>query len=474
MSKQRVFSRRLLPAWLRSVGVFALLGLMAPAYATVTERMLGNGLKVIVKEDHRAPVVVQQVWYRAGSMDESYGVTGVAHVLEHMMFKGTANVPAGQFSKRIASLGGRENAFTSRDYTAYFQTLPADKLEAAMALESDRMANLVLDPTAFAKELDVVKEERRLRTEDNPQSLLYEQLMATALSEHPYRHPVIGWMNDLLNLQVDDARAWYGRWYAPNNATLVVAGDVDPEVVFALAEKYYGVLPRRAVPARKALREPEPKGGKQVEVRAPAKLPVVVLSWPAPRLTDPANSAHATPASEPYALEILAGVLDGNGSARLPHSLIQVQRIAQSVNTGYDAVARGPAQFMISITPAEGHSIEAVTVALKHELQRVADAGVSAAELDRVKAQVLAGQVFQQDSLFYQAMQIGEWESVGLSWRDREARYAGLRAVTSADVQAVAKKYLQDTRLTVARLEPLPLPAGAPEPSANPGAAHVH
>src|SRR3972149_2914427 len=196
------------------------------AQAEVFERTLANGLKVIVKEDHRAPVIVQQIWYKAGSMDESTGVTGIAHVLEHLMFKGTKTVPAGEFSKRIAAAGGRENAFTSYDYTAYFQQLHKSKLPLAMQLESDRMRNLNLTAADFAKEIKVVMEERRLRTEDNAHALLQEKMMAAIYQEHPYQHPVIGWMSDLESLTVGDAQAWYRRWYAPNNATLVIAGDV--------------------------------------------------------------------------------------------------------------------------------------------------------------------------------------------------------------------------------------------------------
>ena len=446
-----------------------ILGLMPlAALATVSERLLANGLKVIVKEDHRAPVAVAQVWYRAGSMDEGYGTTGVAHLLEHMMFKGTPKVPAGEFSKRIAALGGRENAFTSRDHTAYFQTLQAGRLEQAMVLESDRMAHLTLAPEAFAKEIEVVKEERRLRTDDNPQSRLYEQLMAVAYTEHPYRHPVIGWMSDLNNMTVADARQWYERWYAPNNATLVVAGDVQAEQVFTWAEKYYGVIPPRDLPPRKVLGEPEPQGGRQVVVRAPAKLPVAILAWPVPRLQQPATDV------EPYALEILAGVLDGHGSARLPQALVKTQRVALDVDTGYDPVSRGPAQFVISLTSAEDRPLSDAVESLKRELQRLIKDGVSEAELARAKAQVVAGQVFQQDSLFYQAMQIGEWEVAGLSWRDRAVRFERLRAVTADQVRAVAEKYLRDTRMTFAELEPLPMPLALPEGRPVPTSGGTH
>ncbi len=453
----------------RTLGVFGLTLVMAlSARAETVEQMLPNGLKVIVKTDRRAPVVVSQVWYRAGSMDESYGTTGVAHVLEHMMFKGTKEVPAGEFSKRIAAAGGRENAFTSRDHTAYFQTLQKDRLELALKLEADRMANLVLSADEFAKEINVVMEERRMRTEDNPQAKLYEALMATAYQTHPYRHPVIGWMDDLKSMKVEDARRWYDSWYTPNNATLVVAGDVDPAQVFAWSRQYFGTIPSRVLPERKPQREPDQIGMKQVTVRAPAKLPVVALVWQAPRLRDPATE------SEPYALEILAGVLDGHASARLNQSLVREKKIATEASAGYDDIARGPGMFSVDASPVEGTSIAVVEAALKEEIARLIKDGVNPAELARVKAQVLASQIYQQDSLFYQAMQIGEWTTAGLDYKARDIRYAKLKEVTAEQVQEVARKYLVDDRLTVAVLDPLPMPEGKPALQRNPmGGGHV-
>lgn len=426
------------------------------AQAEIVEQTLANGMRVIVKTDRRAPVAVSQVWYRAGSMDESYGTTGVAHVLEHMMFKGTPDVPAGEFSRRIAAAGGRENAFTSRDHTAYFQTLQKDRLELALKLEADRMANLLLSGDEFAREIQVVMEERRLRTEDSAQGRLYEGLMATAFQTHPYRHPVIGWMDDLKNMSVDDARDWYQRWYAPNNATLVVAGDVDPSQVFAWAEQYFGPLASRALPLRKPQREPGQAGGKQVTVKAPAKLPVVALAWQAPTLGDPEKD------SDPYALEILAGVLDGHASARLNQSLVREKRLATEASAGYDAVSRGPALFMVDATPTEGHTVVELEAALKQEIARIVKDGVDEQELARVKAQVLSSQVYQQDSLFYQAMLIGEWTTAGLDYRARDTRFRKLKEVTAEQVRAVAAKYLVDSTLTVARLDPQPLDSNKP------------
>ncbi len=445
-----------------------LAGLWLPlAQAAVTDVTLENGMRVIVKEDRRAPVMVSQVWYRAGSVDEVNGTTGVAHVLEHMMFKGTKNVPPGEFSKRIAAAGGRENAFTSRDYTAYFQQMQKDRLGLAIQLESDRMANLVISDELFAKELQVVMEERRLRTEDKPQAVLYERLMAAAYQAHPYRRPIIGWMSDLENMSAQDARDWYDRWYAPNNATLVVAGDVDAAAVIDLAKRHFGTLPPRALPPRKPQVEPEQLGLKRVVVKAPAKVPYLVMAWHAPKLNDWEADW------EPYALQILAGVLDGNDSARLQDSLVKRQQLAASVGAGYDPVSRGPAMFMVDATPVEGKTVAELEGAIRTELQKLQEQGISEAELRRVKAQVIAADVYQRDSLFFQAMQLGEYAKVGLPLAALDGRVDKLRAVTAEQVQAVARKWLQDDRLSVAELDPQPLD-GEPRRSALSGGRHAN
>ncbi len=441
--------------------------LLGSAQAAVTDVTLDNGMRVIVQEDHRAPVMVSQVWYRAGSIDEFNGTTGVAHVLEHMMFKGTQTVPPGEFSKRIAAAGGRENAFTSRDYTAYFQQMQKDRLELAMQLEADRMTNLVISDELFAKEIQVVMEERRLRTDDKPQSVTYERLMATAYQEHPYRRPIIGWMNDLENMTGQDARDWYARWYAPNNATLVVAGDVTADEVIALAKRYFGVLPARELPVRKPQLEPQQIGKKRIVVKAPAQLPYLLMAWHAPTLRD---WQHDT---TPYALQILAGVLSGNDSARLQKALVKTQRIAVNASAGYDAVARGPGLFMIDATPADGKSVAALQQAIRAEIRLIQREGVSEAELARVKAQVIAADVYQRDSLFYQAMQLGEYATTGLPPEALAGRVDRLRAVTAGEVQAAAQQWLQDDRLSVAELEPQAL---TPQPAraAVPGVRHVN
>jgi zinc protease len=443
-----------------------LLGLASvAAQAGILDTTLPNGLRVIVKEDHRAPVMVSQVWYRAGSVDEFNGTTGVAHVLEHMMFKGTKEVPAGEFSKRIAAAGGRENAFTSRDHTAYFQQMQKDKLELSMQLEADRMANLLIGDESFAKEIQVVMEERRMRTDDNPQAVVSERMMAAAYQEHPYQRPIIGWMNDLEHLTAQDARDWYGRWYAPNNATLVVAGDVNADDVLALAKKYFGPLTPHVLPVRKPQDEPAQIGVKRINVKVPAKLPYLVMAYHAPALRDWDHEWV------PYALQILGGVLSGNDSARLQKALVKEQQVAVNADAGYDVVARGPSMFMLDATPAQGKTVNDVEAALRREIERIKQDGVSEAELNRVKSQIIAGDIFQRDSLFYQVMQLGEYVTAGLPPEALEGRVARLRAITPEQVKSVAKQFLTDDELTVAVLEPQPLESKPPRP-AMPGVRH--
>ena len=419
--------------------------------ADTFESILPNGLKIIVKADARAPTVAHMVWYRAGSMDETNGTTGVAHVLEHMMFKGTRSVARGEFSRRVAAAGGRENAFTGRDYTAYFQQVHKSKLELVMRLEADRMSNLQLTDAEFAKEIKVVMEERRLRTDDQPRALLQENLMAVAFKAHPYRVPVIGWMRDLETMTGEDARAWYRKWYAPNNAVLIVTGDVNAEDVVRLAKKYYGPIARKALPPRKPQDEPLQAGIRRVNLKAPAELPYVAMAWHAPRLVDIERD------DDTYALDVLAGVLDGHEGARLSRNLVRGTRLASEAGAGYDNTARGPVLFMLEGTPADGKSVEALEQALRGEVRRIADEGVSEEELKRVKAQVVAAQVYKRDSIFGQAMEIAQFEMTGLSHKRIDRALAKIRAVTAAQVKDVAGRYFGDDTLTVGTLTPLPL-----------------
>ncbi|HEY5928921.1 MAG TPA: pitrilysin family protein [Burkholderiales bacterium] len=427
----------------------------APAIAAdAQQRILGNGMKVIVKEDHRSPIAVSMVWYRAGSMDEVSGNTGVAHVLEHMMFKGTKKVPAGEFSRIVARAGGRDNAFTSRDYTAYHQQLHKSKLPLVLELEADRMANLVLSEDEFSKEIRVVMEERRMRTEDDAHSQVSEQMMASVYVVHPYRTPVVGWMNDLVNMRVKDARAWYDTWYVPNNATLVVAGDVVTEEVFSLAEKFFGPIPSRPLPERKPQVEPKQSGIKRLTVKAPGELPYVLMAYHVPVLRDPEKDW------EPYALSVLNGVLDGYDAARLNRELVKTSRIANDAGASYDGVNRGEGLFYLDGTPAEGRTAPEIEEALRGQIARVVKEGISEQELRRVKAQVTASQVFSQDSVYYQATRIGMLETVGIPHQTADLQVRKLQEVTAEQVREVARKYLVDDNLTVAVLDPQLLPGG--------------
>ncbi len=426
----------------------------APQEPQVVEKTLDNGLKILIKPDRRAPVAVSQLWYKVGSSDEPAGLTGISHVLEHLMFKGTEKLGPNEFSRIIAANGGRENAFTGRDYTAYFQSIESSRLDICFQLEADRMQNLKIEEAEFKKEVEVVKEERRLRTDDRPESLTYEKFMAAAYRVHNYRNPIIGWPEDLDSMTVQDARDWYAKWYAPNNATLVVVGDVDPDAVIALAQKHFGPIPRRAVPTRANPVEPEHKGPRRISVTAPAQVPYLIMGYRVPVIAATEDADW-----EPYALEILAYILDGGKSARLNTELVRNQQVVSAVGAGYDATARAQTQFLFDANPNPGKDIAEVERALRKEIERVQTELVSKEELERVKAQIVANNVYERDSVFYQAMKLGALETIGLDWRLEQLITERLRAVTAEQVRAVANKYLVDEYLTVAVLVPESKPA---------------
>ena len=439
-----------------SIGLILLCGPSAHAKelkaTDVHEFMLSNGMKVIVKEDHRAPTVAHMVWYKAGSIDEVNGKTGVAHVLEHMMFKGTKKLKPGDFSKQVAAVGGRDNAFTSKDYTAYFQQIEKSHLEKMMALESDRMANLQIREDEFAKEIQVVMEERRLRTDDQASAIVYEQLVAAAFINSPYRNPIIGWMDDLKNMTYQDALEWYQDWYAPNNAVLVVSGDVEPNEVHVLAQKYYGAIPAKKIKDRKPQQEIPQIGARRIQVKAPAENPDITFAWKVPKV----ESADIK-LIDPYALSVLAGILDGHANSRLNRKLVRDLRLADSVDASYGMTGRGPQLFGISASPAKGKTIADIEKHVRLILSEIRQSGVTDAELNRVKSQLLSSQIYKRDSIFAQAMEIGMSEMNGISWKYLDEILFNIQAVTSSDIQKVVEKYFIDDALTVAILEPQPI-----------------
>lgn len=442
---------------MKRIVVFFLSLLVTPhALADTVEYQLDNGLKLIVREDHRAPVVVTQVWYKVGSSYEPGGLTGLSHMLEHMMFKSTKNLGEGEYSRIIAENGGEDNAFTSSDYTTYFQTLGQDRLETSFRLEAERMHALQLKQEEFAKEQRVVMEERRLRTEDKPPALLYEQFNALAYLNHPYRNPIIGWMNDIENYQLADLQQWYERWYNPANTTLVIAGDVRPEEVHRLALKYFAPLRGHAVTQVKPQREVEQRGLRRVVLKKPAQLPYLIMGYHAPRMQRSLEQSR-----ESYALLVLAGVLDGGASARLASRLVRGSEIAAEAGAGYEPITRDNPLFLLSGTPSSGHTVAELEAALREQIRQAATELVSAGELQRVKNQVIAEEVYGRDSVFYQAMQIGRLETVGLGWRMLDEFVDGVKRVTAEEIRQVAQKYLHEDNLTVAELVPLPMQLGA-------------
>ncbi len=439
-------NNRLLCAALLWLPVFA-----SDAATKVSEHVLGNGLKVLVKEDHRSPIAVSQVWYKVGSSYEPNGMTGISHMLEHMMFKGTDKHAAGEFSRIVAENGGEENAFTGTDYTAYFQTMEASRLAVSFELEADRMRNLHLLADELKKELQVVTEERRMRTDDNPQAKMQEHFNAMAFTNSPYKNPVIGWPSDIANYKVEDLQAWYQRWYAPNNATLVVVGDVQPKAVFALAEKYFADLKPSKLETIKPQAEVEQLGVRKMTVKLPAKLPYLVMGYKVPVLKSAEHEWEA------YALEVLAGVLDGGNSARLSSGLVRGKQIAVSVGASYSLTSRLPELFTLEATPAEGKTVWELESALKDEITKLQIKLVDDDELQRIKAQVLAKAVYERDSGFYQAMQLGMLETVGLGWKVVDEYVGKVNQVTAEQVRDVARHYLIEDNLSVAYLEPLPI-----------------
>lgn len=437
---------------------FLLLGSLLSLVANAAQRpdqpthefKLDNGLNVIVREDHRAPVVVSQLWYKVGSSYETSGTTGLSHMLEHMMFKGSRHFGPGEASQWLRELGAKENAFTSADYTAYYQVLARDRLEIALELEADRLAGLRLPADEFAKELEVVKEERRLRTEDRPSALAYERFKTLAYLSSGYRHPTIGWMADIERLNLTDLRAWYQRWYTPSNATLVIVGDVHLEEVRPLVERHFGPLPSTPAPQAKQPLELDEPGQRQLQLSVQAQLPSLLMAFNVPGLST------AEDPTQIWALQLISALLDGGYSARLPTRLERDQALVTNISAWYDPYTRGDTLFVLGATPnvQQGHDLTTVQKAITQELANLAQTPPSQEELDRVRAQVIANLVFERDSITQQAMAIGRLESVGLSWKLMDQELEALEQVTAADIQQAAQRFFTPTRQTIAHVLP--------------------
>lgn len=423
--------------------------------STVQQFMLPNGLTLIVQPDRRAPTVLHMMWVRVGSIDEVDGRSGLAHIVEHMLFKGTPTLGEGEFSRRVAAMGGRDNAFTSRDVTVYHQQIPSGRLADVMRLEADRFANNQWPVDALVREMEVIKEERRQRVEESPHARMFEVFNAQAWMAHPYRRPIIGWMSDLDSTTADDVRSFYKQWYVPANAAVVVVGDVDPQEVYQMALRHYGRIPARAAPERKPQTEPQQRGVRRLQYLGRVEQPLLVMGYKAPKLQHPASDDPAS--RDAMALMLLSGVLNGHSAARLERELVQT-RVASQVSAHFGVTSRGPLMFSLSASPAQGVSPETLEQALKAAIARVAEQGVSQSELNRVKNQWAASEVFKLDSMFAQARELGTYWALGWPLNSMEVLMQRLRQVQPADVQRVAQTYFEDAQLTVGLL----LPQGEP------------
>ena len=431
------------------------LAITAMAEPATQEFTLENGLRVIVQEDHRAPVVVVQVWYKVGGSYELDGATGVSHALEHMMFKRTKHFATGEFSRRIAELGGRENAFTTADYTTYFQQWAASNVGLSFELEAERMQNLVLDPAEFANELKVIREERRLRTDDSPQALAFETILAHTWQTSPYRQPVIGWASDIEQMQLAELSVWYQRYYTPNNAILVVVGDVTPPAIHDLAQQYFGALARQTLPPLKIRPEVAQTGLKRLTIaNSKQRIPMLIMNYKVPGLTQVSSTKPGVEAWEIYALDVLAATLDGGASARFARELVRGSALALAAGASYSSTSRLADLFTFDGVPRDGVSLAQLEAAIKAQIAAIQKTPPTTAELARIKTGVVAENIYQRDSLFSQAMMLGSLAVVGLDWHLKDQYVAQIEAITPAQVQAVARKYFADEMATVAYLVP--------------------
>jgi len=409
----------------------------------VTEETLENGLQVLLLEDHRAPVVTLQVWYKVGSRNEQLVKTGISHLLEHLMFRGTPKYGQGAFSKLVQSTGGMDNAFTSDDQTVYFENTSAAHVDLLLSLEADRLANLTLDETGFQAERKIVMEERRLRTTDQPAADLLEQVSATAYTAHPYGWPVVGWMNDLEALTLEDVKHYRHLYYAPNNAILIIAGDVNPETLLPKIRSTFGVIQADPPPPPVTAKEPPQRGERRITLKRPAALPVYMAAYHVPNLRS----------DESFALSMLSVILAGGRSSRLQTILVEKKALALSADANYDDTSHDPTLFFLSMRVAPGKKWQDAESALYQEIEQLKTKPVSDKELQRAQNLVEAAFVYSQDSIFYRAQQLGEYAMLG-DWKLIQNVLPGIRAVTATDIQRVAQTYLKEENRTVGVLIP--------------------
>jgi zinc protease len=416
-----------------------------PRPAEVVAATLDNGLRVLLLEDHRSPIVTVQMWYRVGSRNEARGATGIAHFLEHLMFRGTAKYGPGVFARLVERNGGQDNAFTSQDVTSYYVNIAADRLDLVLDLESDRMHNLQLDPKIIDSEREVVIEERRTRTEDDPGGFLGEEVSATAFRAHPYGQPIIGWMVDMKRITPDEIRAFYKTYYVPNNAILVAVGDFKAADVLAKVKTAFGPIPRGATPPPVLAVEPPQLGERRVEVQKPAELPIVYMGYPVPNHT----SADAP------ALEVLSVVLAGGRSSRLYRGLVYERQLALEAGGDYSYFSIDPNLFWFYATPLPGQTAATLEKELLGEMARLAAEPVSDVELTRAKNQIEASFVFQDDSIHRRASLLARFELIG-GYAQKDRYLDIIRGVSAGDLQRVARAYFQDDKKNVGILLPKP------------------
>ncbi len=430
------------------LGLF--LSFSATAQTDVTQFKLNNGLTVVLKPDHRSQSATLQVWYKVGSSYEPPGLGGISHLLEHLLFQGTKNHSADDFAKIMQSVGAESNAMTSDDFTMYHETLLKKNLSTAFRLEADRMQNVVFNQKIFEKERQVVMEERRLRTDDQPIASTYELFKATAQVAHPYHNPVVGWMSDLKKMSMQQAEMWYTDWYVPSNAILVVSGDLKADEVKTLAEKYFGSIPSGHVPDHSFQLNPPTKGIKKIVVNAPANLPWLILGYNVPVYKTAENKKDA------YALQVLSSVLSSGENSMFVRDLVRKQHLVGGADIDYSIAQRLNGLFTIMASPLSGIKLETVKQALFDEIKYLQSNKLSNKELRRAQRQLLASDTYQKDSQFYLAFELGRALVVNIPLEWVDGWVANIKAVTPADIQRVAKKYLIDNRLTVGELHPIP------------------